>query len=299
MPDDREVYGDWLSGRRGSKVTIRVPRRGDKRALQAMVTQNAKEEFVRHRLKRASDHNARARALNALQEALDLPHPPLRIECYDMSHIQGSDYVGSMVVMEDGLAKRSDYRRFKIRDVPGNDDFGAMEEVLARRLTALLAERERPVADRPRKFAYPPNLLVVDGGKGQLSVALKVVEDLGLEEEISVAALAKRFEEVFVPGQADPVRIPRQSEALYLLQRLRDEAHRFAVAYHRQLRGKRMTRSSLDDVPGLGPVRRKRLVRELGGVAAVKAASLDDLLALPWLPDAVARAVHDQVHSAS
>jgi len=299
MPDDPELYREWLSGQRGSNVSIRVPQRGDKRALQAMVTQNAKEEFVRHRLKRASDHNARARALNALQEALDLPDPPLRIECYDMSHIQGSDYVGSMVVMEDGLTKKSEYRRFKIRDVPGNDDFAAMEEVLTRRLTALQIERERPVGDRPRKFAYPPNLLLVDGGKGQLSVAIKVVEELGLDDEISVASLAKRFEEVFVPGQADPVRIPRQSEALYLLQRLRDEAHRFAIDYHRQLRGKRMVKSSIDDIPGLGPTRRKRLVKDLGGVAAVKAASLADLVALPWLPDKVAIAVYERFHGSS
>ncbi|HEX2046576.1 MAG TPA: excinuclease ABC subunit UvrC [Acidimicrobiales bacterium] len=300
MPDDPDLYVEWLSGQRGSNVRIRVPQRGDKRALQAMVTQNAKEEFVRHRLKRASDHNARARALNALQDALDLPYPPLRIECFDMSHIQGSDYVGSMVVMEDGLPKKSEYRRFKIRDVPGNDDFAAMEEVLTRRLTALLAERDRPVGSvGRRKFSYPPNLLVVDGGKGQLSVATKVVEDLGLDGEISVAALAKRFEEVFVPGQADPVRIPRQSEALYLLQRLRDEAHRFAITYHRQLRGKRMTKSSLDGIPGLGPTRKTRLVKELGGVAAVKSASLEQLLALPWLPDAVARTVYERVHSPS
>ena len=298
VPDDLDLYTEWLSWARGSQVRIRVPQRGDKRALQAMVTQNAKEEFVRHRLKRASDHNARARALNSLQEALELPDPPLRIECYDMSHIQGSDYVGSMVVMEDGLPKKSEYRRFKIREVPGNDDFAAMEEVLTRRLTALLVERDRPVgAPGRRKFAYPPNLLVVDGGKGQLSVAMKVVEELGLEGEISVASLAKRFEEVFVPGQADPIRIPRQSEALYLLQRLRDEAHRFAITYHRQLRGKRMTSSSLDGIPGLGPTRKKRLVKELGGVGAVRSASLDTLLALPWLPDAVALAVHERLHS--
>ncbi|HET7722173.1 MAG TPA: excinuclease ABC subunit UvrC [Acidimicrobiales bacterium] len=299
MPDDPDLYGEWLTGQRGSNVSIRVPQRGDKRALQATVTQNAKEEFVRHRLKRASDHNARARALNALQEALDLPDPPLRIECYDMSHIQGSDYVGSMVVMEDGLTKKSEYRRFKIREVPGNDDFAAMEEVLTRRLTALLVEREQPLGDRPRKFNYPPNLLLVDGGKGQLSVAIKVVEDLGLEGEISVASLAKRFEEVFVPGQADPVRIPRQSEALYLLQRLRDEAHRFAIDYHRQLRGKRMVKSSIDDIPGLGPTRKKRLVKELGGVAAVKAASLEDLVALPWLPEKVAIAVYEKLSGGS
>ena len=208
-PADADVYREFLCELKGSKVAIRIPQRGDKRALQATVTQNAKEEFVRHRLKRASDHNARARALNALQDALDLPDAPLRIECYDMSHIQGSDYVGSMVVMEDGLTKKSDYRRFKIRDVPGNDDFAAMEEVLTRRLTALIVERDRSVgeggpATRPRKFAYPPNLLLVDGGKGQLNVALRVVETLGLEDEISVAALAKRFEEVYVPGPGRP-----------------------------------------------------------------------------------------------
>jgi excinuclease ABC subunit C len=295
-PEDQPLYETWLTGQRGSRVTVRVPQRGDKRSLQATVTQNAKEEFVRHRLKRSADHNARARALNALQEALDLPDAPLRIECYDMSHIQGTDYVGSMVVMEDALPKKSEYRRFQVRSVAGNDDFAAMEEVLTRRLTALQAERDRPVGDRPRKFAYPPNLLLVDGGKGQLSVAMKVVEDFGLDDEISVAALAKRFEEVYVPGQADPIRIARQSEALYLLQRIRDEAHRFAVAYHRKLRDRRMTKSVLDDVAGLGPTRKKRLVKELGGVNAVRQASLEELQSLPWLPQAVARAVHEKVH---
>ncbi|MDQ4133715.1 MAG: excinuclease ABC subunit UvrC [Actinomycetota bacterium] len=295
-PDDPELYTRWLTELRGGRVSIRVPQRGAKRELQATVTQNAKEEFVRHRLKRASDHNARARALNALQEALELPDPPLRIECYDMSHIQGTDYVGSMVVMEDGLPKKSDYRRFKIRTVEGSDDVAAMEEVLSRRLVAFLRERDRPVEARARRFAYPPNLLLVDGGKPQLAAALRVVENLGLENQISVAALAKRFEEVFLPGQADPVRIPRQSEALYLLQRIRDEAHRFAITYHRSLRGKRMTTSVLDGVPGLGPTRKRRLVKELGSVRAVRAASLDDLLALPWLPDAVARALYTQLH---
>jgi excinuclease ABC subunit C len=296
-PDDTQLYQDWLSELRGSRVTVRVPRRGDKRGLQDTVTRNATEEFTRHRLRRASDHNSRARALRELQEALGLPEAPLRIECYDMSHIQGTDYVGSMVVMEDGLAKKRDYRRFKVRDVPGNDDFAAMREVLTRRLQAYLIERKRPVADREGRFSYPPQLLVVDGGKGQLSVAREVVEELGLEAEVPVAALAKRFEEVYVPGRAEPVRIPRQSEALYLLQRLRDEAHRFAISYHRQLRDKRMTTSVLDDIPGLGPVRQKRLRAELGGVTGVKRASLDQLQALPWLPNTVAQAVWDKVHS--
>jgi excinuclease ABC subunit C len=293
---DTGLYEEWLSSMRGSHVAVRVPHRGDKRALLETVTQNAREEFARHRLKRAADHNSRAKALNELQEQLGLPEAPLRIECYDMSHIQGSDYVGSMVVLEDGLPKKSDYRRFKIKGVEGNDDFAAMEEVLTRRLTAYLAERNRPASERGGKFAYPPQLLLVDGGKGQLSVAERVVEELGLDEEIPVASLAKRFEEVYVPGQADPVQIPRQSEALYLLQRIRDEAHRFAITYHRQLRGKRMTTSVLDDIPGLGPTRRKRLVKELGGVNAVKRASRDELRALSWLPDKVADAVFEKVH---
>ncbi|MEA2902189.1 MAG: excinuclease subunit [Actinomycetota bacterium] len=300
LPDDLDVYREFLCEVRGSNVSIRVPQRGDKRALQETVTQNAKEEFVRHRLRRASDHNARARALTALQDALGLPDAPLRIECFDMSHIQGSDYVGSMVVMEDGLPKKSDYRRFRIKEVDGNDDFAAMEEVLTRRLTALIAERDRAIGDpgRSRKFAYPPNLLVVDGGKGQLSVAQRVVESLGLEEEISVAGLAKRFEEIFVPGQADPIRIPRQSEALYMLQRLRDEAHRFAITYHRELRGKRMTTSVLDGIKGLGETRKKRLLKDLGGIRAVKSATLEDLQSLTWLPDAVGLAVYLKVHGA-
>jgi excinuclease ABC subunit C len=283
---------------RGTNVTVRVPQRGDKRALQATVTRNAAEEFNRHRLKRSADHNSRARALNSLQDALGLPEAPLRIECFDMSHIQGSDYVGSMVVMEDALAKKSDYRRFKVKTVEGNDDYAAMEEVLTRRFTAMLAERDRvfEAGQRVPKFAYPPQLLLVDGGKGQLNVAVRVLEELGLEDEIPVAALAKQFEEVFVPGQADPIRIPRQSDALYLLQRIRDEAHRFAITYHRQLRDKRMTKSVLDDIPGLGPGRRKRLIAELGGVTAVKAASLEELHALKWLPDAVGAAIHSKIH---
>jgi excinuclease ABC subunit C len=295
-PDDPELYTEWLSLLRGSRVDVRTPRRGAKRELQATVTRNASEEFTRHRLRRASDHNARAKALNELQDALGLPDAPLRIECYDMSHIQGTDYVGSMVVMEDGLPKKSDYRRFKVKSVPGNDDFAAMEEVLTRRFTAYLAERDRPVSEKPGKFSYPPQLLLVDGGKGQLNVAVRVLEELGLDEEIPVASLAKRFEEVYLPGMSDPVRVPRRSEALYLLQRIRDEAHRFAITYHRQLRDKRMTRSVLDDIKGIGPTRRKRLTRELGGVAGVRAASLDDLLALSWLPDEVARAVYEKVH---
>jgi len=295
---DPDLYEEWLTHQRGSKVAIRIPQRGDKRELMAMVTRNATEEFTRHRLRRAADHNTRAKALNDLQDHLGLPEAPLRIECYDMSHIQGSDYVGSMVVLEDGLPKKSEYRRFKIKGEQGNDDFAAMEEVLTRRLTAYLADREKPVSDRGGRFAYPPQLLLVDGGKGQLGVAVKVLEELGLEEEIPVASLAKRFEEVYVPGESEPRTVPRNSEALYLLQRIRDEAHRFAISYHRELRGKRMTTSVLDGVPGLGETRKKRLVKELGGVGKVKSASLDELRALTWLPDKVAEAVFDKIHAA-
>ncbi len=295
-PDQLAVHEAWLCERRGSRVLVRVPQRGDKRALQETVTRNAKEEFTRHRLRRAADHNSRARALNELQDALDLPEAPLRIECYDMAHLQGTDYVGSMVVLEDGLPRKGEYRRFKVKGVDGNDDYAAMEEVLTRRLTAYLDERERPVSERPGKFVYPPQLLLVDGGKGQLAVAQRVVHELGLEDEIPVASLAKRFEEVYVPGRADPVQIPRQSEALYLLQRVRDEAHRFANTFHRERRGKRMTSSVLDDVPGLGPTRRKRLVKELGGMTALRKATLDELKAPSWMPDAVAEAVYTKLH---
>ena len=224
---------------RGSRVQIRVPQRGDKRSLLETVTRNAEEEFTRHRLRRASDHNSRSRALTELQDQLGLPEAPLRIECYDMAHLQGTDYVGSMVVLEDGLPNKREYRRFKVNDVDGNDDYAAMDEVLTRRLQAYLDERDRPVderGDKPGRFAYPPQLLLVDGGKGQLSAAKRVIDELDLTDEIPVAGLAKRFEEVFVPGRSEPVEVPRGSEALFMLQRIRDEAHRFANTFHRERR---------------------------------------------------------------
>ncbi|MEM8904832.1 MAG: hypothetical protein AAGF02_14115 [Actinomycetota bacterium] len=213
-----------------------------------------------------------------------------------MSHLQGTDYVGSMVVLEDGLPAKNEYRRFKLKGVDQNDDFAAMEEVLTRRLTAYLEDRSKPVSERG-KFSYPPQLLVVDGGKGQLSVAKRVLDELGLADEIPCAALAKQFEEIFLPGREESVRIPRQSEALYLMQRIRDESHRFAIEYHRKLRDKRMTKSVLDDVPGLGPTRKKRLLKELGGITKVKSASLDELRELSWLPDTVAEALYEHLRS--
>jgi excinuclease ABC subunit C len=300
VPDDADTYAEWLRHLKGSIVQIRVPQRGDKRELQETVTVNAREEFVRHRMRRATDHNSRSRALSELQDALGLPEAPLRIECYDMAHLQGTDYVGSMVVMEDGLPNKREYRRFKVKDVPGNDDYAAMREVLTRRLSAYIEERDQPVGDRgerPGKFAYPPQLLLVDGGKGQLGVAIEVVNELGLADEIPVASLAKRYEEVYVPGRSDPILLSRGSEALFMLQRIRDEAHRFANTFHRELRGKRMVLSSLEGISGLGDARAKRLVKEMGGVNAVKKASLDDLRLLSWLPEAVAFAIYQRFHS--
>jgi len=297
-PEDRPLLETWLSEQRAAQVEVRVPQRGDKRLLLETVTRNAKEEFQRHRMRRASDHNARAQALQSLQDALDLPEAPLRIECFDMSHIQGTDYVGSMVVLEDGMPRRDQYRRFKVREVEGNDDFAAMEECVRRRFTAYLEERERrPEDNRKKRFSYPPQLLLVDGGKGQLSRAVKVLEELGLSEEIPVASLAKQFEEVYLPYRSEPVRIPRSSHALYLLQQVRDEAHRFAITYHRQLRGKRMTRSALDEVAGLGPMRRKRLLEHFGTQKALKAATVEDLVALRWLPADVGRALYRHLHA--
>ena len=296
LPDDMDTYTEWLCGMRGNAVDIRIPQRGDKRSLHETVTMNAREEFTRQRMKRASDHNARSKALSEIQDLLRLPEAPLRIECYDMAHLHGTDYVGSMVVLEDGLPAKREYRRFKIKTVEGNDDYAAMKEVLTRRLNAYIEERDEPTGDKPGRFAYPPQLLLVDGGKGQLSVAIEVVKELGLEDEIPVASLAKKFEEVFIPGESHPVNVPRGSEALYMLQRIRDEAHRFANSFHRELRDKRMKESVLDGIAGLGESRRQRLLKELGTLKAVKEAPLEQLQALPWLPDAVALAIFHKIH---
>jgi excinuclease ABC subunit C len=271
-----------------------VPQRGGKRDLLQTATLNARESFQRHKLRRASDHNARARALVSLQEELGLPEAPLRIECFDISNLQGTEIVGSMVVMEDGLPKRSDYRRFKVRGLDGQDDFASMEDVLTRRFRNYLRERDEG-AHTGKRFAYPPNLLLIDGGKGQLGVAVRVLEELGLED-ICVASLAKRFEEVYLPGRPDPVRIPRDSEALYLLQQVRDEAHRFAITYHRQLRDKKMIVSAIDDVPGLGPTRKKRLLKEFGSVKKMRELDEEEFLSLPWLPNPVGKAVFARLH---
>jgi len=300
LPADLDLLQSWLRTLRDGPVDVAVPQRGAKRSLQETVTRSAQEDLARHRLRRAADHNARSKALTELQSALGLREAPLRIECFDMSHLQGTDYVGSMVVLEDGLIKRSDYRRFKVKTVKGNDDYAAMEEVLTRRLMALKDPPPDPTGpggnrSRPRRFAYRPNLLLVDGGKGQLGVAERVVNELGLADEVELASLAKQFEEVYRPGSPEPVRLRRGSDALYLLQRIRDEAHRFAITFHREKRGQRMTKSVLDGIPGLGPARKARLVKELGGVNAVRAAPLEELLGISWLPEQVGIAVYGGV----
>ncbi|HEX3979934.1 MAG TPA: excinuclease ABC subunit UvrC [Acidimicrobiales bacterium] len=304
MPEDVGAVTQYLAERRSGPVAVRVPLRGSKRALLQTVEQNARESFVRHRLHRTSDHNSRARALESLQKELELPEAPLRIECYDMSHLQGTDYVGSMVVFEDGLPKKSEYRHFRVATVPGNDDYAAMEEVLTRRLTSLLADESDRGTRGPdgapatkRRFAYPPQLLLLDGGLGQLGVGVRVLEQLGLSERIPIASLAKSFEEIYRPGSSEPIRLPRQSDGLYLLQRLRDEAHRFAISYHRTLRGKRMTMGVLDGVEGLGPKRRERLIEQFGGLAALRDLSREELLGLSWLPADVGASVFERLHT--
>jgi excinuclease ABC subunit C len=298
-PEGAEALREWLAGLRGRPVDFRVPRRGEKRALLETVAANAREAFATHKLKRASDFDARARGLKELQEALDLPEAPLRIECYDISNLQGSQAVGSMVVFEDGLPRKSEYRRFEIRSVEGQDDVASLREVLTRRLARLASERDEPEeADdrgRRRKFAYPPNLIVVDGGRPQLAAALDAVR-ASASPDLAVVSLAKRMEEVYVPGTPDPVVIPRTSEALYLLQRVRDEAHRFAITYHRKLRDRSMTRSVLDGIPGVGETRRRQLVRHFGSARRAAQASLEELEQVPGLGPQLAKVVYDHLH---
>ena len=323
-PEGAEALREWLAGLRGRPVDFRVPRRGEKRALLETVAANAREAFATHKLKRASDFDARARGLKELQEALDLPEAPLRIECYDISNLQGSQVVGSMVVFEDGLPRKSEYRRFEIRSVEGQDDLASLREVLTRRLARLASERDEPEEaegsgeprggapvdregsgeprggapddrGRRRKFAYPPNLIVVDGGRPQLAAALDAVR-ASASPDLAVVSLAKRMEEVYVPGTPDPVVIPRTSEALYLLQRVRDEAHRFAITYHRKLRNRSMTASVLDGIPGVGETRRRQLVRHFGSARKAAQASLDELEQVPGLGPQLAKVVYDHLH---
>jgi len=321
LPPDLEAVVQWLSGLRGSQVDLRVPQRGDKRTLMETVKRNAEQSLARHKLARAGDLTARSQALQELQQALDLGDAPLRIECFDVSHVQGTQVVASMVVFEDGLARKSEYRRFIVRGragaedgTPQVDDTAAMNEVLTRRFQRYLEERDAasdielgpdrdpdgtperidPDTGRPKRFAYPPNLVVVDGGLPQVNAAAAALADLGVDD-VAVVGLAKRLEEVWVPGRDFPVILPRTSEGLYLLQRVRDEAHRFAITFHRQRRSKAMTSSALDGIPGLGEAKRKALLRHFGSVKKVRAASVDELQAVSGIGPALAATIAAQL----
>ncbi|CAN7429752.1 excinuclease ABC subunit UvrC [Knoellia sp. LjRoot47] len=309
LPEDDGSLGEWLSGLRGSRVDLRVPQRGDKRTLMETVERNATQSLARHKVARAGDLTARSQALQQLQELLELDESPLRIECFDISHVQGTQVVGSMVVFEDGLPRKGEYRRFIVRgqhDEDGAaatiDDTAAMHEVLTRRFRRYLKERDEPQGrdeetGRPTRFAYPPQLVVVDGGLPQVNAAARAIEDLGIVD-VSVVGLAKRLEEVWVPGQDFPVVLPRTSEGLYLLQRLRDEAHRFAITFHRQRRSKAMTNSALDGIPGLGDVKRKALLKQFGSVKRIRAASAEELVEVPGIGRALAEVIQRELTGA-
>ncbi len=331
LPAEADALAEWLSELRGSRVGIRVPQRGDKRALAETVARNAAEAFTQHKLRRAGDLTARSAALQEIQDGLGLDSAPLRIECIDVSHVQGTNVVASLVVFEDGLAKKSDYRRFEVRDAAESGDVASIAEVVRRRFRRYLSEAagDRPTTDgggksgnngrdqrdapdiatdsstesalhhrpgidpetgRPRKFAYPPNLLVVDGAQPQAEAAADVLAELGVTD-VAVCGLAKRLEEVWLPGEPDPVILSRTSEGLYLLQRIRDEAHRFAITYHRQRRSRGMTSSELDAVPGLGPARRAALLKHFGSVRKLRAADAEEIAALPGFGPRTAAAV--------
>ena len=305
LPPSAAAVEEWLAARRGGRVSLRVPRRGDKRALLDTVARNAAESLALHKTRRASDLTTRSLALNEIQVALGLDQAPLRIECYDVSNLQGTHVVASMVVFEDGLARKSEYRRFSVRGTGGEGDVASVHEVITRRFRRFLEEREAtgeldmlgdPAAragedgTRQRKFAYPPNLVVIDGGPAQVAAAVSALTALGIDE-VAVCGLAKRLEEVWLPGEDAPVILPRTSEGLYLLQRVRDEAHRFAITYHRAKRSKALAVSELDGVPGLGPARRATLLRHFGSVRKIAAATPAELAQVPGIGPHLAEAV--------
>ncbi len=318
LPPDTATLEQLLGELRGSRVAIRVPQRGDKRTLQETVARNATQALALHKTKRASDLTTRNRALAEIQEALELDEAPLRIECYDVSNLQGTEVVASMVVFEDGLARKSDYRRFVIRGVEGQNDVASMHEVITRRFKRLLDDQGPPgpgplaggpagppdagegpllidpETGRPRKFAYAPGLVVVDGGPPQVAAAVQAMTELGIND-IPVCGLAKRLEEVWLPGQEDPVIFKRTSEGLYLLQRIRDEAHRFAITHHRNRRSKSMVESVLDDIPGLGEVRRKTLLKHFGSLKKLRLASAEEIAVVPGIGPRTAQAIKDAV----
>lgn len=311
LPTNRERLTDWLTVLRGARVTLRVPQRGDKRSLMETATTNADQALRQHKIARAGDLTTRSAALKDLQEALWMDDSPLRIECTDISHIQGTDVVASLVVFEDGLPRKSDYRRYRIREAAGDghsDDVASIAEVVRRRFKRHHQDRTSvPEGDDggdllegevtaseveagSKKFAYPPQLFVVDGGKPQVNAAQEVLDELGVTD-VTLVGVAKRLEELWVPGDEFPVILPRNSQALYLIQQLRDEAHRFAITFHRASRGKRMTRSALDEVKGLGPKRRALLVKTFGSVAKVREAGVEGISGVPGFGPALAQAV--------
>lgn len=293
LPPSAEALERVLSERRGAGVRLRVPQRGDKRTLLDTVARNAQEALIRHKTKRASDLTTRNRALEEIAEALDLAEPPLRIECYDISNLQGTEVVASMVVFEDGLPRKSEYRRFVIKDVDGQNDVASMQEVITRRFRNLQAERAEGL---PKKFAYAPGLVVVDGGPPQVAAAAQALSELGITE-VALCGLAKRLEEVWLPDEEWPVILPRTSEGLYLLQRLRDEAHRFAISHHRGRRSKSMVASTLDGIPGLGEVRRRALLKHFGSLKKLRAAEVDQIAAVPGFGPRTAQVVYEALHS--
>ena len=295
LPTDAEAVRELLAEHRGGRVAFRVPRRGSKRRLMATVEQNAKQAMLRHALSRASDLTARSAALEELRDALGLPHAPLRIECYDISNLQGTEIVASMVVFEDGLPRKSEYRRFTIRQ-PGQSDVAAMHQVITRRLRRLLeAADEEELADPlAKKFAYRPSLIVVDGGPTQVAAARSAMDELGVTD-ISLCGLAKRLEEIWLPAAPAPVVLPRTSEALYLMQRVRDEAHRFANTHHRERRGRAMTASALDGIPGLGPTRRRALLKHFGSVTKLRQADVSAIGQVPGIGPATAQSIVERL----
>lgn len=311
LPANSEELANWLTELRGSRVSLRVARRGDKRALAETVQRNAQEALQQHKLKRAGDFTARSAALQNIQESLGLADAPLRIECVDISHVQGTDVVASLVVFEDGLPRKSDYRHFAIREAAGDgrsNDVASIAEVTRRRFLRHVHDMTRPDEPAPddlgmsapegksRKFAYPPNLYVVDGGAPQVNAAQAVLDELGVVD-VAVIGLAKRLEEVWVPVEPEPLILPRNSEGLYLLQRVRDEAHRFAISYHRSKRSKRMTASALDSVRGLGATRRTALITHFGSLALMRQASVEEIMAVPGIGASTAAAILDALGS--
>ncbi|MFH8618212.1 excinuclease ABC subunit UvrC [Streptomyces sp. NPDC017979] len=325
LPANPDAVGQWLGERRGSQVSLRVPQRGDKKALMETVARNAQQALALHKTKRASDLTTRSRALEEIAEALDLDSAPLRIECFDVSHLQGQDVVASMVVFEDGLPRKSEYRRFQIKGFEGQDDVRSMHEVIGRRFRRYLAEKDKtgewigaddpaqapadaapageaptnavPAGEagrdedgRPKRFAYPPQLVVVDGGAPQVAAAQRALDELGIDD-VAVCGLAKRLEEVWLPGDDDPVVLPRSSEGLYLLQRIRDTAHDFAIRYQRSKRTKRIRTSPLDDVPGLGETRKQALIKHFGSVKRLKGATIEQICEVPGMGRKTAESV--------